>query len=200
MPNVDVSFEGLDTLQAILRETPTNGRAFIDSHIFDIATEAFNESQKQVPVRYGALRGSGTLTVASEDPFEVDIGYGGSAAGYALWVHENLAAHHKAPTKAKYLEDPVNAVMGPGSDLTAAEVEGAILGQYPMATGSALTGEMGGMARIARRSRIGHRTRTIRKMSDAEIHQAITAIDHGQELRRAGKRSIRTFHRKRTGQ
>ncbi len=35
----------------------------------------------------------------------VQVGFGGVGAPYAIFVHENLQAYHKPPTKAKFLED-----------------------------------------------------------------------------------------------
>lgn len=89
-------------------------------------------SQGLVPVDTSALRSSGYVTPpAKEDGFlEVLIGYGGPAAkinpktleltdGYALYVHENLEAHHPVGT-AKFLELPFNqATRGMGERIAA---------------------------------------------------------------------------------
>lgn len=92
------------------------------------------KSAIEVPVRSGALRATGyvTLPKKSGSRYTVTLGYGGvpgaqgvtiptsqprtskkgnvyqSSAGvdYALYVHENLEAHHLPPTKAKFLEGP----------------------------------------------------------------------------------------------
>ena len=37
----------------------------------------------------------------------VTLGYGGSAAPYALYVHEITTNRHEPPTQAKFLEQPV---------------------------------------------------------------------------------------------
>lgn len=79
------------------------------------------ESQPLVPVDTGALRASGFVTPPERngDTVSVELGYGGpaaqvnaktgeSAAGYALYVHENLEAHHPVG-QALYLATPFNA-------------------------------------------------------------------------------------------
>jgi len=78
-----------------------------------------SDSAREVPVRTGQLRRSGTNngnappdmeggpsnTIDAMGGVYVDFGYG---TLYAVYVHENLEARHKPPTKAKFLEDPVN--------------------------------------------------------------------------------------------
>lgn len=70
-----------------------------------IITDAKNEC----PVRYGVLRASGHVQepVIGDRIVTVKLGFGGPAAPYAVFVHENLEASH-AVGKAKFLEDPMN--------------------------------------------------------------------------------------------
>ncbi len=67
------------------------------------------ESKRECPVDTGALRDTGHVEQPeiSGDQVTVQMGYGGPAAPYAVYVHENLTAQHPVG-KAKYLEDPVN--------------------------------------------------------------------------------------------
>ena len=63
------------------------------------------------------LRSTGYVELPTEDggTVSVELGYGGVAGkgkgakevGYAVYVHENLEAHHPVG-QAKYLEQPVN--------------------------------------------------------------------------------------------
>lgn len=69
----------------------------------------FARTQELVPVDTTALKKSGVLhkpeigaTTAS-----IAISYGNDEVDYALVVHEDLVAKHKAPTQAKYVEIPV---------------------------------------------------------------------------------------------
>lgn len=68
--------------------------------INDAAEEIFNESQRRVPVDTGNLRSSGRIEPADERTLTAEISYGGTAADYALDVHEAHA------TNSKYLEEP----------------------------------------------------------------------------------------------
>jgi hypothetical protein len=64
------------------------------------------ESKKICPVKTGYMRGSGYVTepIIAYGQILVSIGY---SAEYSWWVHENLEAHHHPPTKAKFLEEPL---------------------------------------------------------------------------------------------
>lgn len=81
------------------------------------------QSEPLCPVDTGTLKASGYVQppeiIEGGQTIRVEIGYGGPAAkinpktgqsadGYALFVHENLEAHHPVGT-AKYLEIPFNA-------------------------------------------------------------------------------------------
>lgn len=177
-----VEFEGLQTVMTRIKAIPTNLTRSTENEIYDTVTDIFNESQKQVPVDRGFLRGSGATVVLSTDPLDITIGYGGVTAGYALAVHENLTAKHKGGTKAKYLEDPFNEQTAKLDERVAATIDGAVIGQMPGATSVAQSGEMGGMAKIAKAGRKRHAATHFTKprpMSKADIHRAMTAIDKG---------------------
>jgi hypothetical protein len=63
------------------------------------------EAKRRTPVDTGALRASGEVSkpVVSGREISVLLQFGGSAAGYAIYVHENLEAVHPVG-QAKYLE------------------------------------------------------------------------------------------------
>lgn len=71
------------------------------------------QSKELVPVDTGALRSSGHVRVPElrDRSATVVLGYGGPAAPYALYVHEDLNAFHKVGM-AKYLEVPFRAAQG----------------------------------------------------------------------------------------
>lgn len=96
--------------------------------IYEEANVIFNRSQQLVPVVTGALAGSGRVEPPSVNAsgVEVEIGYGGSAATYAIYVHERLDLNHRyagaknSQAQAKFLEEPVlEGVPGIGSRLAA---------------------------------------------------------------------------------
>lgn len=80
-----------------------------------------SQSQQLCPVDTGALRSSGYVEEPTRegDVMRVELGYGGPASkrnpktgeatdDYAVFVHENLEAHHPVGM-AKFLEIPFNA-------------------------------------------------------------------------------------------
>lgn len=199
-PSVEIEWQGLDTLIYDLKQLSPRATAYLSGELATTAYEAFDQSQIQVPRRYGILAGSGNVTQTGDDPVEFTIGYGGPAAGYAFWVHENMQAKHKSPTKAKYLEDPANAAMAKMPGRMDGRVEGVIMGQYPQApsiadakgTASATVAHTGG------RTRKGaiHKAVIARAqaMSTEDIARALYVIDHGHEVgKQKGASRTRTF-------
>jgi hypothetical protein len=71
------------------------------------AFRIYEVSQRLVPVDLGALKASGFVSLPDiqGDWIEITIGYGGPAAPYAFYVHEDLEAFHD-DGQAKYLEIP----------------------------------------------------------------------------------------------
>jgi bacteriophage HK97-gp10 putative tail-component len=69
------------------------------------------ESKPLVPVDTGNLRGSGYTRKSGE--LEVEVGY---SAAYAVFVHEDLEAHHKVG-QAKFLEQAVHENAGKVLDI-----------------------------------------------------------------------------------
>lgn len=105
---MDVEIDFSDLLKLLAVGGPKAAKA-VGQALYKEAAQAFAESQREVPVDTGNLRNSGKLSL----PFieggnmVVEISYGGAAADYAIFVHENLEAWHASGTKAKFLEDPV---------------------------------------------------------------------------------------------
>ena len=65
-------------------------------------------AQELVPVRYGNLKGSAFTRKTPEDDKVVEVGF---SAAYALYVHENLEAHH-TNGQAKFLETAADEKSG----------------------------------------------------------------------------------------
>jgi len=111
MASISVEFKNIDKLVRLLTHGGAGARQALRQSLYREGALAFAESQQEVPVDKGMLRDSGQAfgIQLKESPNEivVTLGYGGVAAPYALIVHEDLNARHNAPTKAKYLEDPV---------------------------------------------------------------------------------------------
>jgi hypothetical protein len=89
--------------------------------LYQSALTIFAESQVEVPVDTATLKASGRVNepTIEGDEMVCVLGYGYGeelnpktgkmARGYAIPVHERMEVHHDAPTKAKFLEDPVLA-------------------------------------------------------------------------------------------
>lgn len=115
MSVVVLQVTGFDRLRYILSASKRNGAHAIAQALYEEALAIFNRSQREVPVRFGILRGSGHISPITFglNWAEVTIGYGGPSAPYAYWVHERVynyrtgkLVRHDKPTKAKFLEDP----------------------------------------------------------------------------------------------
>lgn len=85
-----------------------------------------SQSKQIVPVDTGTLRNSGFVELPTESDglIKVEMGYGGAAAPYAVFVHEDMQAFHRVG-QAKYLEDPVNQAKKGIADRIAADLRKA---------------------------------------------------------------------------
>lgn len=127
-PHVEI--QGIDTVVGVLRSAAASANPQLSARIYRAMQVIFKETQRQCPKRTGTLRASGSVSLP--DRGEVSIGYGGPAAEYAVWVHENLQAKHKPPTKAKFVEDPMHQA-GPTLLKMTDDIEASMLRQYPQA-------------------------------------------------------------------
>jgi hypothetical protein len=101
----------------------------IDKAIYTEALRIFRKSQRIVPVDKGFLKASGVIEGPTNH--EVLIGYGGPAASYALYVHEDPDAKHKAGKSYKYLETPFMEALAGMEKRLAQEVEKIADGASP---------------------------------------------------------------------
>jgi hypothetical protein len=104
---IDKAIRGFEKLE---REMPEAAQTTVDRSIGELA----KLSRVQIPKKTGALVGTGREVVHSGTGYERSSGwkYGEPGEGegiidYAAAVHEILKASHDAPTKAKYIEDPL---------------------------------------------------------------------------------------------
>jgi hypothetical protein len=99
----------IQLLADAIARIPSHMPNVLEAALYQEATAIFEQSQKLVPVDTGALYSSGNVSqiMREGNRIFVRVGYGGPAAPYALYVHENLYAKHDAPTQAKYLETPL---------------------------------------------------------------------------------------------
>jgi hypothetical protein len=108
---ISVEWQGMDRLIEMLIRGGKDAALVAGQAMLEEAQLIFLQSQRQVPYLTGALSGSGGIdgpTLTGDGGVEVEIGYGGPAAPYALIVHEKPATHRQGK-KDHYLSDPVEA-------------------------------------------------------------------------------------------
>ena len=115
----DVTFRGFREFKAALRALGAAAPAFARRALVVEAEQIMTQAKRLTPVMTGALRASGQV-VADETRARVVLGFGNSAVGYAVPVHENLQARHPGG-QAKFLEQPLmEALRGMDARLAAA--------------------------------------------------------------------------------
>lgn len=107
---VEIDIKGLDQLNAAISEAAAGFGDRAGSALRAEAELIMTEAKKLTPVLTGTLRESGHVTgpVRGTGTTEVGLVFGGPAASYAVYVHENQEAHH-SNGEAKFLEKAVNA-------------------------------------------------------------------------------------------
>ena len=106
---LDVTIHGFERLN---RSLASIAEGFVDKAARALEAEAeieMTEAKRRTPVDTGALRASGHVKPARRHGREISVtlAFGGPAAPYAVYVHEDLDAYH--PTgEAKFLERTIN--------------------------------------------------------------------------------------------
>ena len=176
---MEIDWQGLNVLQGYLKNGVPAAGQLTKSELFRAAHRAFALSQQQVPVRTGVLKNSGSIIRDGDDMMV--IGYGGAASTYAIAVHENLTARHKPPTKAKYVEDPVNQMMIAVEDMIGVRLDAAIV-LASTDTTAAAEEEMQALVATTNAARRRSHKRLIRKpMSAKDISAALSSINKGSK-------------------
>lgn len=123
--NVSVTISGADRVKAALRALGEQGPKSIGGALWREANRIMNNAKAITPVETGVLRKSGHVQLPniSRSGADVVMGFGGAANAYAIHVHENLNAKHKAPTQAKFLERPLMDAANSMAGRIASELE-----------------------------------------------------------------------------
>ena len=100
--NVTAQMTGEQKLRRTLRWYERRYPDALDGALYKKGEEIMAESVKECPVKVGILRRS--ARTEKLENHTVQIGYG---TNYAEHVHERTEIRHTAPTKAKFLEDPL---------------------------------------------------------------------------------------------
>lgn len=102
--------------QAMKRIAASAARKFEQGTV-KVGKEIYRISQVFVPVDTGELKESGAFVVMGGGLNTiVEVFYNAYHAGF---VHEDLGAYHKYPTRAKYLEEAVRIVQGKAAKIIA---------------------------------------------------------------------------------
>lgn len=106
---MSVEVKGAAELAARLRTLATAIPVELGRALYQEALIEQKESMRRTPVLTNALRGSHVTTkpVINGREVTVSIEVGGSAAPYAIYVHENLEVDHPNG-QAKFLESTIN--------------------------------------------------------------------------------------------
>lgn len=115
MSTVIFDVKGTQALNANLKKLATDLHRKAQSALYLEGELIGTAADKIVPVDYGVLRSSRTVTLNKDDGdpsnISVTISYGGAAEAYALYQHEHLELVHKGQGQAKYLETPLKAAI-----------------------------------------------------------------------------------------
>jgi hypothetical protein len=105
---VSVKLTGLGELLAKLKSFEKGFSDEVERALHEEAVVEQKESMRRTPVDLGPLRAShATRTEVTAKGIVAIIEVGGPAAPYAIYVHEDLEAHHPVG-QAKFLESTIN--------------------------------------------------------------------------------------------
>lgn len=104
-----INWIGTRALQGRLTLAAVGAPIALAAALYIEAQRIMYESVRITPIATGSLRASGHVDPPDISPrgAAVELGYGGAAAPYALFVHEIMDAYHRPPTQAKFLERPM---------------------------------------------------------------------------------------------
>lgn len=104
------SLDGLEAMKAVIARVTANLPQRAAAALYQEAEAIMAEAKPLTPVDTGALRGSGYVAppeTGADQRISVELGFGGSAADYSVYVHEDLTKRHAEGTGAKFLENPL---------------------------------------------------------------------------------------------
>ena len=109
---MEVKIKGIKEVKKRLKEYPFRTLKALGKALYEESQVILGESKKQCPVDTGTLRSTGHVDEPkyTRSSVDIQIGYGGASAPYAIYVHERLDLRHKVG-KAKFLEDPVKEAL-----------------------------------------------------------------------------------------
>lgn len=99
--------EGVDEAMCRTEDVMTKIVTVARSEFASIIAEIIREAAYLCPVDTGRLVATIPNVSGVHQDGDALVGIIGASTNYAVYVHENLAAHHDYPTQAKFIEIPV---------------------------------------------------------------------------------------------
>ena len=101
-----MNLDDLNANKNIIEELKKKIPSVVEQTLWEEGQKIMNESVELCPVDTGRLRASRYVRtpVTKGNVTTLEMGYD---TEYAVFVHEDLDAYHKAPTQAKFLETPL---------------------------------------------------------------------------------------------
>lgn len=107
---LEFTISGKEQLLKNMQSLGVKGPKLMGKALWNEGNRIMIEAKKITPYDLGHLRDSGKVRreVVTVTGASVELGFGGTAAPYAIYVHERGpdTPRHKAPTQWKYLETP----------------------------------------------------------------------------------------------
>ena len=104
---IDFTIKGLDKVRKMLRQHQEKAVFALKKEMYLEAEGIMTQAKELVPVDTGTLKDSGVVQLPRDEGSVIveEFGFGGPAAPYAVFVHENTVVFHKVGM-AKFLEIP----------------------------------------------------------------------------------------------
>lgn len=104
---IAVKFTGAAGVIANLNALAAKVPQHVEAALREEAEIEMTEAKKRTPVDLGPLRASGKVTTTRAGlRITAELGFGGPSAPYAVYVHEDMDAHHPVG-EAKFLESTI---------------------------------------------------------------------------------------------
>jgi hypothetical protein len=124
---ITATVTGQEAISRVLKRYRQDAADALAGALYMEAEKIMTAAKELTPVDTGTLRDSGTVLLPrSEGPVIVqELGFGGPAAPYAVYVHENLQANHPVG-QAKFLEVPFTEAQSGMEDRIATKMKQAL--------------------------------------------------------------------------
>lgn len=101
-----IHIDGLDQVLDQLKRIGEDAKQETSDALYAEAELIMGEAKHRTPADTGALRSSGHVVPPDSPGDPIVLAFGGPAAPYAVYVHENLEAKHSVG-QAKFLESAI---------------------------------------------------------------------------------------------